>query len=237
MTALAAAFRMCACGHTERRHVHDEDGIGGCVSPVCGCAEFREAAASDPTASVSEVEAIRSVAPETPYSCPEAECARTFATPQAVGPHRRKAHGYTKPTKAPRGGQGGAEAIEVGSATPASPLPPGDETITSGTAITEAEAPAAVQETRPAAAGLTADDLIRSWLHKRSHRHAIARNCPACRRDLLRVGITGLVYTHESCDCGEPEYTHLVEQLWHRECFAGQTIAELLLTRFGPDAS
>lgn len=44
--------------------------------------------------------------------------------------------------------------------------------------------------------------------------------CPACGEDCSTTGITKLAYSFESCDCGTPEYVHLVEQIWHRSCFA-----------------
>jgi hypothetical protein len=35
-----------------------------------------------------------------PYPCPEPGCLATFATPQGLGPHRAKTHGYRNPPKA-----------------------------------------------------------------------------------------------------------------------------------------
>lgn len=50
--------------------------------------------------------------------------------------------------------------------------------------------------------------------------HPRSRNCPTCRVDLSTTGLQQLVYTFEVCGCGNPEYDHLIEQLWHRSCFA-----------------
>lgn len=48
-------------------------------------------------------------------------------------------------------------------------------------------------------------------------RHRRFRSCPACGEDLSTTAILEIGYTFERCDCTDPEYTHLVEQLWHRE--------------------
>lgn len=58
-------------------------------------------------------------------------------------------------------------------------------------------------------------DLIRIW----PKCHKYRGECGRCGEDVLRVGITSLVYTFEPCDCGEWPYIHLVETLWHRVCF------------------
>lgn len=54
-----------------------------------------------------------------------------------------------------------------------------------------------------------------SWLD-RGHRHAEV--CPGCQTRLSTVGLHKIAYVHDGCNCGTPEYTHLVEQLWHRKC-------------------
>jgi hypothetical protein len=55
-------------------------------------------------------------------------------------------------------------------------------------------------------------------LVKYLRRHDLALVCPKCGEDCGRRGITSLAYTFERCDCGNPHYTHLVEQLWHVDC-------------------
>lgn len=42
--------------------------------------------------------------------------------------------------------------------------------------------------------------------------------CPGCGRD-TNVALTDLVYTFERCSCDCVDYVHLIERLWHRECF------------------
>jgi hypothetical protein len=48
--------------------------------------------------------------------------------------------------------------------------------------------------------------------------------CPGCDGDCSPVGLPRLAYTFELCDCGGtgpsggPPFTHLVEQIWHRNC-------------------
>ena len=52
-----------------------------------------------------------------------------------------------------------------------------------------------------------------------NHPEGDRRKCPIDGSDLMRVGITGLAYTFELCNCLAADYTHLVEQMWHRACF------------------
>lgn len=49
-------------------------------------------------------------------------------------------------------------------------------------------------------------------------RHDYAGVCPSCGENCRTVGIPHLAYTYEECDCGEPDFEHLIEQLWHRNC-------------------
>lgn len=48
--------------------------------------------------------------------------------------------------------------------------------------------------------------------------HGKRQFCPGCNVDLMRVGIPELAYVFNVCTCGSPEYSHLVEQLWHFQC-------------------
>ena len=57
---------------------------------------------------------------------------------------------------------------------------------------------------------------ITTWSHAT---HRWLSICPNCDADLLEAGITKLLYEFRSCDCGAPDFEHLVEQLWHRNCF------------------
>ena len=52
------------------------------------------------------------------------------------------------------------------------------------------------------------------------HGHDSADACPGCDAPVTTAGITKLVYTYEVCDCGFPDFDHLVETLWHRACFS-----------------
>ena len=49
------------------------------------------------------------------------------------------------------------------------------------------------------------------------HRYPPFTQCPGCRADLTRVAVVELAYVFDVCECGTPDYPHLVEQLWHRE--------------------
>lgn len=53
----------------------------------------------------------------------------------------------------------------------------------------------------------------------RSNAHKLEELCPSCLKDCMRIGITKLVYSFELCKCEAAAYEHLVERLWHRECF------------------
>lgn len=59
--------------------------------------------------------------------------------------------------------------------------------------------------------------FIFRWSSLDKHRDSAL--CPICKEDCKFIGITDIVYTFEPCNCGEPDYTHLVEQLWHKKCF------------------
>ncbi len=62
-------------------------------------------------------------------------------------------------------------------------------------------------------------DLVNHIVVHRPNRHTIFQDCPLCGEDVSKIAIVKLVYTHVPCDCGEPDYTHLVEQLWHKNCY------------------
>lgn len=56
--------------------------------------------------------------------------------------------------------------------------------------------------------------------------HDRGRKCPGCAADLATCAITHLAYVFDVCDCGTPNYAHLIEQLWHRDCLADQPPSE-----------
>lgn len=58
-----------------------------------------------------------------------------------------------------------------------------------------------------------------SWLDRT---HGSLHVCPGCDLAVYTVGLTHLVYEFKTCACGTPEQEHLVEQLWHRDCFIDQ---------------
>lgn len=62
----------------------------------------------------------------------------------------------------------------------------------------------------------TGEELVR-WL-LRGQQHGHYGLCPGCDTDVLRQGITGLVYVPTVCKCGQVEYDHLTDVLWHRAC-------------------
>ncbi len=40
--------------------------------------------------------------------------------------------------------------------------------------------------------------------------------CRTCHQDIAGAALTSLAYVWETCECGAPEYPHLVEQPYHR---------------------
>lgn len=65
-------------------------------------------------------------------------------------------------------------------------------------------------------------DLVGSWnppTAEYSFRHR-GHHCPKCDEDLGRVALINIVYAFRICECGDPDFIHLVEQLWHATCFA-----------------
>jgi hypothetical protein len=68
------------------------------------------------------------------------------------------------------------------------------------------------ETTEPTAADLLATNYL-------NRNHTKLRSCGGCNENVSIIGITKLVYSFEVCGCDEWEYDHLVEQLWHRECF------------------
>lgn len=49
--------------------------------------------------------------------------------------------------------------------------------------------------------------------------HPWVRTCKVCGKDCSREAIVKLVYTHEACDCKAATYRHLVENIYHAECY------------------
>jgi hypothetical protein len=52
-----------------------------------------------------------------------------------------------------------------------------------------------------------------------NHPRGTRQRCPQCGGDCGRVAIADVVYVFDECSCPVVDYTHLVEQLWHRACF------------------
>ena len=74
------------------------------------------------------------------------------------------------------------------------------------------------QERRKAAVG---NAVVRgaAFVEHRTRGHKLEEACPVCFKDCMRIGITKLVYSYEVCRCDAVPYAHLLERLWHRECF------------------
>ncbi len=67
-----------------------------------------------------------------------------------------------------------------------------------------------------------------SWL---SRGHRLLASCPGCgQAGLSTTGIDKIGYTYEVCECGTPEYPHMVEQLWHRTHMTGQPADQVVWT-------
>ncbi|MBV1929810.1 MAG: hypothetical protein KUG81_09915 [Gammaproteobacteria bacterium] len=63
----------------------------------------------------------------------------------------------------------------------------------------------------------TAEQLIEEVKH-----HPRGHGCPVCGEDCGPVAMVYLVYTFEPCDCDQANYVHLVEAVYHRQCFLGR---------------
>lgn len=68
------------------------------------------------------------------------------------------------------------------------------------------------------------NDLLDRWSDA-THRED-ASQCGVCGNDCATVALTDLCYSFEECDCNAWPYAHLVENLWHRECFAAEFVRE-----------
>lgn len=68
---------------------------------------------------------------------------------------------------------------------------------------------------------LTATELVATWRHGLHDQRR--GTCPGCGNDTLRVALVSVAYVFDVCSCGDPDYDHLVEQLWHRPCLIGET--------------
>lgn len=49
--------------------------------------------------------------------------------------------------------------------------------------------------------------------------HERKSSCPVCARAIGQVALVDLVYAFEPCDCDIAKFQHLVETIYHRECF------------------
>lgn len=49
-------------------------------------------------------------------------------------------------------------------------------------------------------------------------KHAWSDVCPGCNGDLSRTALVVLAYVFTACTCGDPDYPHLFEQMWHTDC-------------------
>ena len=64
----------------------------------------------------------------------------------------------------------------------------------------------------------TGGELLPYLLRGRTgHPHmTTGRECFLCGKDCSKVALTKLAYVFEPCNCGTPNYEHLVECLQHR---------------------
>lgn len=61
---------------------------------------------------------------------------------------------------------------------------------------------------------VTLDDFLQTL-----KTHPWRKECPNCNQDCSPIAMVNLVYTWEICHCGVANYPHLVETIWHKECF------------------
>lgn len=60
--------------------------------------------------------------------------------------------------------------------------------------------------------GWIVESLWRGAPHNRNE-------CPGCGQSIMRTAIVNLVYTFMECGCDQATYKHLVERLWHPDCY------------------
>jgi hypothetical protein len=63
----------------------------------------------------------------------------------------------------------------------------------------------------------TGGDLVVRWILDREHYNQ-AHKCPVDGEDTLSTTLVKLAYVFRTCNCGTPDYAHLVEQLYHLKC-------------------
>lgn len=64
---------------------------------------------------------------------------------------------------------------------------------------------------------------VLKWLDAK---HGSLKHCPTCGENCSTTGLTKIAYYFTTCECGEPEYPHLVEQLTHLSCLASDGAIE-----------
>lgn len=84
-------------------------------------------------------------------------------------------------------------------------------------------------ETKDLISTITGHDVLiarfREW-----PTHPSAAICPECGGNCKSNRIIELFFTFEPCSCGNPSYTHLVEQLHHKDCYINAKGKELTET-------
>ena len=83
--------------------------------------------------------------------------------------------------------------------------------------------PKTLASNQPAPTGVALQRLVRPRLCdllKTIKDHPWNRICKTCGKDCSRVAIVKLVYAYEACACNAASYRHLVENVYHAECYA-----------------
>ena len=61
-------------------------------------------------------------------------------------------------------------------------------------------------------------ELIESLTRFGPH-HPRMPECPHCGKNVSREGLVRLLYAFARCTCDRETVPHLIEQVWHQECF------------------
>lgn len=63
------------------------------------------------------------------------------------------------------------------------------------------------------------EDFLRMVLKQYGSHSKKASTCPICGDDSIGTALVDVLYKFEPCSCGDPEYTHLVQQMYHIKCY------------------
>ena len=76
-------------------------------------------------------------------------------------------------------------------------------------------------KTRPVQPMVSLGAALAFMNHAGDPPHPWSTSCSVCGENCTTTALTELVYAFELCDCDHSNFTHLIEHIYHRKCFAG----------------